>query len=1273
MSIRLNIPAGLVALAAVILLACPGPGLAQVQYTEDFTGATSNNTWFFYNGACLTAGSSTSLVSPGYIPGCSTVLTSYYYPVLATLGKTSSDNYLTGGDRGFLGSATAPPANTNVPDSLPVAGNPNSGGALRFTNGAPYGYHENGAIVSNFVFPTSQGLSITFKTVTYHGDNQYGHGADGISFYLLDGCMPISGGGPVPTGCGTSSIYGTTTGFSAIGAWGGSLAYTCSNNNPPYDGLAGAYLGLGIDEWGNFLNGSQNTLNETGSTNTGGDNTASGGLYQAGRIGLRGAGNISWQALTNAYGTYRGSSTPYYPASMSNTCYIKGGTYSAIVGYCQESSNICGLTFNNVPYCPTDAMIATRNTCANATLYNYSSSSGTVSSNSVRNPTAPATTSLTDSNNTAKILDYLAMPNAYKVVSGFSIANESATIRGSTLLANTSSNDANPITYKLKITQDGLASLSYSYNGGTWQPVITGQNITSSNGALPSYFRFGFAGSTGGSTNIHEVMCFKAIPNETSQSSGGVNVYQNPTVKTGTQLYLANYFPTDWTGQLTAQSIAFDTTANKLVIASVPNWDARCVLTGVSTTTGACSTGVTSLSPEAPSSRVILTWNGTQGIPFEWANLTASQKSTLDFGDAAQTSNRLAYLRGDRTNEITSAGTCPQGSLNLACFRIRDNILGDIVDSSPLWVGPPQTYDPGMAFTDKLWGSLDSASETSYDSFRSAQQGRLNVVYVGANDGLLHGFRSGSLDANGNLIDNSTTPNDGYEVLAYMPAAILQTIHSSTPELDLANTQYSHNWFVDAAPASGDLFYRGAWHTWLVGGLGAGGAAIYALDITNPGNFVESAAGAQSTVVGEWSAANISCVGISNCQQNLGSTYGTPQIRRFHNGSWGVIFGNGYGSPNNAAGVFIMLIDPSSGAKSFYWLAAPVSGSAANGIANPASADIDLDHIVDYIYAGDLQGNVWRFDVTSTDPTKWAVTGSSPLFKTPSGAPITAGLTVSVLRKFILQNGGISVDTSTPARVVVNFGTGQQIPQSLTASAQYPSGSQYMFGVWDWNFNAAKTASQPGWNNISNVPVVALDPNRGPGVIQLTNLQMHTVSTVTQSAPATSYRTVSQEPVCWVVYETLDASSTCANPGTKYGWYWALPATLEQIIFNPVISPDGELVVNTYIPVQDSPLSCQASGTSTGFSMAVAPGTGSADFGGTGSTVQSYYTVNGNLQADGLQLNGTGIPTFLSSGQKADHNTEYLITQSSGGAAPPVPVNRHTVVAGKRLNWVQRR
>ena len=124
-----------------------------------------------------------------------------------------------------------------------------------------------------------QGLHVTFKTVTYRGDSggAGGDGADGISFYLMDGAV----------------TPGSIT-WDGIGAWGGSLAYTCSNTNPPHDGLVGGYLGLGIDEFGNFLNGTDLMPGYTGTNTATGDNTALGYGYKPGRIGMRGAGNVAF-------------------------------------------------------------------------------------------------------------------------------------------------------------------------------------------------------------------------------------------------------------------------------------------------------------------------------------------------------------------------------------------------------------------------------------------------------------------------------------------------------------------------------------------------------------------------------------------------------------------------------------------------------------------------------------------------------------------------------------------------------------------------------------------------------------------------------------------------------------------------------------------------------------------------------------------------------------------------------------------------------------------
>ena len=209
--------------------------------TDDFTGGAALASWKAFNGACLTAGNGT-----GTVPAC--------------VGLPYYTEPLVGGATGML------------PD-------PSGQGALRFTNGFPGGYHQNGAIVLNPLnaFPSNQGVQVTFTTVTYRG-NRGGagkDGADGISFFLMDAAQPPD-----------------------LGAFGGSLGYTCSNaNNDPtlrpdgtqrgYDGLVGAYLGLGIDEYGNFLNQ--------------GDNTASGYGYLPDRIGLRGGGNVAWRWLNLKY------------------------------------------------------------------------------------------------------------------------------------------------------------------------------------------------------------------------------------------------------------------------------------------------------------------------------------------------------------------------------------------------------------------------------------------------------------------------------------------------------------------------------------------------------------------------------------------------------------------------------------------------------------------------------------------------------------------------------------------------------------------------------------------------------------------------------------------------------------------------------------------------------------------------------------------------------------------------------------------------------------
>ncbi len=233
------------------------PATAPAQtYTENFTGTSTTNSWYFVGGACLTMGTPTTSTAAN--PGCSGL--AYY---------TSRGDTLIGGDTGTLPDTTS--------------------GALRFTNWL----QEHGAILSNFSFtltgPTATGLQVSFTTVTYEGDSGGGggDGADGMSFFLQDATFPAD-----------------------VGAFGGSLGYTCTdetgNYDPTlrasgvprgYDGLGGGYVALGIDEYGNFLNQ--------------GDNTSTGWGYVPGRIGMRGAGSTTWSTLSTNYSTY-------YPSTLTN-------------------------------------------------------------------------------------------------------------------------------------------------------------------------------------------------------------------------------------------------------------------------------------------------------------------------------------------------------------------------------------------------------------------------------------------------------------------------------------------------------------------------------------------------------------------------------------------------------------------------------------------------------------------------------------------------------------------------------------------------------------------------------------------------------------------------------------------------------------------------------------------------------------------------------------------------------------------------------------------
>jgi len=1334
---------------------------------DGFTGTSATLSWAPFNGACLTAGNGT-----GTVPACKGLA---YYGTQTQTGLT------------------------NNADS-------SGSGALRLTNGCPNGYanggcyyDQNGAIISTTPFASNEGIQVTFTTYTYGGDNSGGHGADGIGFYLLNGAdataVTVAAANPKNT---------SNTNTWNLGSWGGSLGYSCSNSNSPYLGMTDAYIGLGMDEYGNFLNNSDNTATGDQATSVNGGNGAE---YQPGRIGLRGYGNInlvSLQAAVNAAGggytvtsndvqnvcknggTFTFNNGTYTSTYNYAYTYPQGGGYSPIVStlvttsYASNTSpSTCTapstpattsktsttggagsgttpLTYSGALYSQTAStntpnstvvtgtptvstatqkinkkdvtctttVTPTVTTSVTTTSYTYTSQgntiSGTTSSTNDGDAITPqfglvggtyypvtSTQTTTETANTSTITplpDYAAIPNAFVNLTT-AIANESTSTR----------TNATPIAYKLQITNAGLLSLSYSYNGGTYNPVLTNQSIASSNGTMPSSFLFGFGASTGGSDNVHEITCFMATPANVSASSVGLNVQQAGQVKTGTQVYLAYYHPNNWWGELDAQSLVL--TGTVLSIDSTANWDASCVLTG-----GACPpTTATSGNPQT--TRTLLTSSGaatnpginfsnttgftTAGDTAAFGLLTATEQSWLETGTpgtAASGALLLAYLSGDRSNEIPSSN-----ATSTQIYRNRTSVLADIIDSSPTWVGAPSLSYPAV------WGDLlyptatvpeNATGSTSYPTFQANDVSRLNVVYDGANDGFMHAFETGSYNADGSY---NSAGNDGKELFAYMPQAVLNTIHNgTTPTLDYSSPNYSHNYFVDATPGTGDLFYANTWHTWLVSGLGAGGNAIFAIDITSPGTAFTA-----SNVIGEWGTGAVPgtnplvCSGDTGtgtttptlCRNNLGQSYGTPQIRRLHNGGWGIIFGNGLNSTTGHAGIYVMTITASGVPSTVYYLDTGTAGSAANpnGIAYVTPADVDGDHITDYVYAGDYYGNVWRFDLTSSTAANWAVTNygtsttgpAEPLFTTPTTTTTACSVTITPPATTCPTGDSTTVTTTQPIttsvvvlsvapnaagtpRIMVEFGTGAVTPQSTVSSIQYAPGQQALYGIWDWNVGKAGTVGA----NYDGLLGTTLAPT---DAFTISQLQQQTTTTTTSGS--LGYRTVSNSSICFVGMSCSTVGTggtTTVAAGTQFGWYMNLPGytglpttatgpglnyQTEQVIYSP-IEAEGAFIVNTTIPANNAPLTCTVQ-NAQGWTMGINPAIG-------GSLGQAFFagsSISATGQAvSGIAVNATGSPSVVTA-----NGTPYLISQTTSGVGTVNQITPPGNLIGGRLTWIELR
>lgn len=497
----------------------------------------------------------------------------------------------------------------------------------------------------------------------------------------------------------------------------------------------------------------------------------------------------------------------------------------------------------------------------------------------------------------------------------------------------------------------------------------------------------------------------KIVSEATSASSTALSSPSPRQTMDGNVNYSVGYSPKTWSSTLKAQEVSY---APDGTPSYTQKWEAGELL-----------------DARSASSRTIVTCCTDTGkaLPFTYASLTSA---TLDsrtyyasFGaitgvsSASQSvSDYLSYLRGDRTNELSTSG---------GKYRARSHLLGDIVNSKLTAVGAPsrryyEVYNPG------------------YSAFKSAYAGRTTVAYVGANDGMMHAF-NGSLSGTG----------AGKELFAYIPSFTYGTATTAAASglASLGNpSSFSHHYLVDGTPVTADIDFKITggitsstthdWRTILVGGLGKGGKGYYAIDITDPSQWTSESAVA-GKVLWEFTSTH------------MGYSFGNAVIVKTPQYGWTVIVPSGYN--NDDGNGYLYFLNPTTG-DLLKTISMSGSGSALN-LANLSAFIPDFtDFTADALYATDLQGNVWRVGLTKTsgsDSYDYPVVQFATL-KDGSGdaQPITTPPM-------------IEVDPSTGKRYVL-VGTGQLLSDDDVSSSQIQSFYAIVDGTSDYGkFYTAST------------------------------------------------------------------------------------------------------------------------------------------------------------------------------------------------------------------------
>ena len=524
--------------------------------------------------------------------------------------------------------------------------------------------------------------------------------------------------------------------------------------------------------------------------------------------------------------------------------------------------------------------------------------------------------------------------------------------------------------------------------------------------------------------------------------------------------YQGGYNSSGWAGYLYKQKLDPTTGA----VTGAPLWDAGCFLTG-----GLCTaTSINVGAAIAPAARIIITAAGNtsgslSGVPFQWSSLDANEKAALNLDpttthpdtstDLVPPSNgfsddngvyRLDYLRGVRTYETTpTPGTSPTS------FRARTSVLGAIIRSQAVYEGAPSGGHRDIYPLDSPEQTA-AASGNSYEHFVNDHLAQPPVVYVGANDGMLHAFDAGT----------------GAEKWAYVPHTLFgngQLDQLTNPANGLVST-------VDDTPIIQDVFVANQWKTMLVGSLRLGGRGIYALDITDASTPVSESVAAGKFM---WEFT-------SEQDPDLDYTYASANIARLRcnvapcrgtgspGGTWVVIVSSGYAPrtlPGQVNGNSAINAAPGvSRTQSYLWVLNAVDGSViaklatktgvtSYGLSTPDVVDFGLDQIDDIAVAGDLAGNLWRFDLSDADPSNWSSQVDNLFRSYTSDSPCSRHNPHGVGCEPISVMPVAFADADTGSVIYV-FGSGQYLGASDRTAADVLT-PQHFFGVADLGTHAS--------------------------------------------------------------------------------------------------------------------------------------------------------------------------------------------------------------------------